>query len=67
MKIDVNALPAAAQYKLICSTVIPRPIALVTTWSEQGGDNAAPFSYFNALGEDPRSLGLGIVLRRDAE
>jgi flavin reductase (DIM6/NTAB) family NADH-FMN oxidoreductase RutF len=67
LRIDVNALPAAAQYKLICSTVIPRPIALVTTWSEQGGDNAAPFSYFNAMGEDPPILVLGIELRRDAE
>lgn len=67
MRIDVNALPAAAQYKLICSTVIPRPIALVTSWSEQGGDNAAPFSYFNAMGEDPPILVLGIELRRDGQ
>ena len=50
MRIDINALPVAAQYKLISSTVIPRPIALVTTWSDTEGDNAAPYSYFNAMG-----------------
>ena len=67
MRIDVNALPAAAQYKLICSTVIPRPIALVTSWSEQGGDNAAPFSYFNAMGEDPPILMISINRLKDGQ
>jgi flavin reductase (DIM6/NTAB) family NADH-FMN oxidoreductase RutF len=65
MQIDINALPPADQYKLLSSTVVPRPIALVTTWSEAGGDNAAPFSFFNAMGEDPAVLVLGLENRRD--
>jgi flavin reductase (DIM6/NTAB) family NADH-FMN oxidoreductase RutF len=65
MKIDINALPPADQYKLLCATIVPRPIALVTTWSEAGGDNAAPFSFFNVMGEDPPVLVLGLENRRD--
>ncbi len=67
LRIDINALPVAAQYKLICSTVIPRPIALVTTWSPSDGHNAAPFSYFNAMGENPPIMVLGIEHRPDSE
>jgi flavin reductase (DIM6/NTAB) family NADH-FMN oxidoreductase RutF len=33
--------------------VVPRPIALITSISEDGRVNAAPFSYFNALGSNP--------------
>ena len=31
----------------IASTVVLRPIALITTHSETTGDHAAPFSFFN--------------------
>lgn len=64
MKIDINSLPPADQYKLLSSTIVPRPIALVTTWSEQGGDNAAPFSFFNVMGENPPVLVLGLETKR---
>lgn len=64
MKIDINALPPADQYKLLSSTIVPRPIALVTTWSEKGGDNAAPFSFFNVMGENPPVLVLGLETKR---
>lgn len=65
MKIDINALSPADQYKLLVATIVPRPIALVTTWSQAGGDNAAPFSFFNVMGEDPPVLVLGLENRRD--
>lgn len=64
MKIDINALPPAEQYKLLSSTIVPRPIALVSTWSEKGGDNAAPFSFFNVMGENPPVLVLGLETKR---
>lgn len=57
---DMQALPPAAQYKLLSSTVVPRPIALVTTRSTEGHVNAAPYSFFNALGEDPPVVALGL-------
>jgi flavin reductase (DIM6/NTAB) family NADH-FMN oxidoreductase RutF len=65
MQIDINALPPATQYKLLSSTIVPRPIALVSTWSEAGGDNAAPFSFFNVMGENPPVLVLGLETKRD--
>ncbi len=40
-------------HKLLLSGVSPRPIALVSTISEEGKDNLAPFSYFNAFGANP--------------
>ena len=43
------------QYKLMVGTVTPRPIALVTTLG-RNGPNAAPFSFFNAVGSDPAML-----------
>ena len=50
---DMRTLGARERYNLITGTVVPRPIALVTTVSEDGTVNAAPFSFFNALGSNP--------------
>lgn len=52
---DPSTLDFTEQYKLLGGTVIPRPIALVTT-SGPHGVNAAPFSYFNAVGQLPPML-----------
>ena len=52
---DAAALDAQTQYKLLIGSVTPRPIALVTTLGVQG-PNAAPFSFFNAIGSDPAML-----------
>ncbi len=40
-------------HNLLLSGVSPRPIALVSTVSEDGIDNLAPFSFFNAFGANP--------------
>jgi flavin reductase (DIM6/NTAB) family NADH-FMN oxidoreductase RutF len=53
MKIEIDDLLPAQQYKLLSATIVPRPIALVTTLSAAGRVNAAPFSFFNVMGEDP--------------
>ncbi|MEY4138849.1 MAG: hypothetical protein RLZZ371_1031 [Pseudomonadota bacterium] len=42
------------------SVVVPRPIALVTSVNEAGVVNAAPFSFFNLMGDDPPILILSI-------
>lgn len=51
------------RYKLLCATVMPRPIALVTTVDEAGIVNAAPFSFFNVFSEDPALVVLGLQHR----
>ncbi len=53
MDIDFSTLTEYQRYKLMASLIVPRPIALVTTLSETGVVNAAPFSMFNMLGEEP--------------
>jgi len=47
-------------YKLLIGTVIPRPIAFVTTQSEDGILNGAPFSYFNIVSSNPPMVSLSI-------
>lgn len=53
MTFDPNQLENTAVYKLLTGSVIPRPIAWVSTKDENGINNLAPFSYFNILGDDP--------------
>ena len=53
MDIDFAQLTEYQRYKLMASLIVPRPIALVTTLGETGVVNAAPFSMFNMLGEEP--------------
>jgi flavin reductase (DIM6/NTAB) family NADH-FMN oxidoreductase RutF len=57
---DFRELSARERYKLLIGTVVPRPIALVTTIDPSGRVNAAPFSFFNCLSADPPILALGI-------
>ncbi|MEW9616473.1 flavin reductase family protein [Shinella sp. S4-D37] len=57
---DFTELTARERYKLMIGTIIPRPIALVTTVDEHGGYNAAPFSFFNCLSADPPILAIGV-------
>jgi flavin reductase (DIM6/NTAB) family NADH-FMN oxidoreductase RutF len=60
MHFDLAQLPATDAYKLLVSTVVPRPIALVTTVDGGGRVNAAPFSFFNAVSSVPPVVVLGI-------
>ncbi len=53
MEIDFGAITEYQRYKLMASLIVPRPIALVTTLGPDGTANAAPFSMFNMLGEEP--------------
>jgi len=47
MLFDMETLSAQDRYKVLTATVTPRPIAWVTTLSEGGVVNAAPYSFFN--------------------
>jgi flavin reductase (DIM6/NTAB) family NADH-FMN oxidoreductase RutF len=64
---DFTAIDAKQRYKLLGAAVTPRPIAWVSTLGEHGELNAAPFSFFNALGEDPPVLGFSILHRSDTD
>ena len=60
MHFDLAKMPTQDGYKLMISTVVPRPIALATTVNLRGEVNAAPFSFFNAVSSDPPVVVLGI-------
>ena len=65
MHVDFATLTAYQRYKLMASLIVPRPIALVTTLNAEGVVNAAPFSMFNMLGEDPPILMISINKLQD--
>ncbi|ANU26998.1 flavin reductase family protein [Planococcus versutus] len=47
-------------YKLLIGSIIPRPIAFITTQSESGVVNGAPFSYFNIVSSNPPMVSVAI-------
>jgi flavin reductase (DIM6/NTAB) family NADH-FMN oxidoreductase RutF len=53
MDLDLASLPRLERYKLLIGLVIPRPIAWISTWNENGVANCAPFSFFNVISEEP--------------
>lgn len=56
IELDPKALTIPERYKLLIGTVVPRPIALVSTRSSEGQLNLAPFSYFNVVCTDPPTI-----------
>ena len=60
MEFDLGAIGAELRYKLLCSSVGPRPITLVTTLGLDGVRNAAPMSFFDAFTQTPPLLILGL-------
>ncbi len=65
MRIDVSNTDVVAVYQMLVGLVTPRPIAWVTTISEQGVVNLAPFSFFNAFGANPPVVVFSPTLKRD--
>ena len=55
------------RYKLLCATIVPRPIALVTSVGSDGVVNAAPFSFFNVFSEEPPLIVLGLQHKPSAD
>jgi flavin reductase (DIM6/NTAB) family NADH-FMN oxidoreductase RutF len=62
---DFARLGPRERYKLLIGTVIPRPIALITTVSPEGAANAGAFSFFNILTHDPAIMAVGIEYKPD--
>jgi flavin reductase (DIM6/NTAB) family NADH-FMN oxidoreductase RutF len=60
MLFDFGETASRDIYKLLVSTIGPRPIAWVTTQDTDGTVNAAPFSFFNAMSGDPPIIAFGI-------
>ena len=61
---DAGQLSVKQAYALLTSTVVPRPIAWISTTNAAGHINLAPFSYFQALCSDPPMLTVSITAGR---
>ena len=64
---DLGVMAKLDVYKLLASTVMPRPIAWVVSRDLEGVMNAAPFSFFNVMSSDPPILGISFAAASDRE
>ncbi|MEH7125835.1 flavin reductase family protein [Bacillus sp. JJ1503] len=71
MEFDPSKLGNKEVYKLLTGAVVPRPIAWVSTTSEEGELNLAPFSFFTVASRNPPmlciSIGPGVGEREGTE
>jgi flavin reductase (DIM6/NTAB) family NADH-FMN oxidoreductase RutF len=58
MELDLTGPLREDAYMILSGLITPRPIALTTTVDLDGRVNAAPFSFFNMLGDSPPIVGL---------
>lgn len=65
MDFELSRLDTGLCYKLLSSLVLPRPIALLSTVGKNGVINAAPYSFFNLMGDDPPILIVSLECRAD--
>ena len=59
-KIKAETLSDMQNYKLLSGSIIPRPIAFVTTQNLKGDINAAPFSFFNVVNHTPPMIAIAV-------
>ena len=65
MHLDFTALPHREAYAWMIATILPRPIAWVSTISADGKTNLAPFSFFQGVCSNPPTLMFVPVNQRD--
>ena len=58
--LDPKTLSDLENYKFLIGSVIPRPIAFVTTLSKTNVLNAAPFSFFNIVTSNPPLISVSV-------
>ena len=61
--IRTDGLNRAQMYQLLIGSVVPRPIAWITSRSESGVINLAPFSAFTWVCHEPPMIGFAITRR----
>lgn len=59
MHFDFSKIPHDQAYKLIVSSVLPRPVAWVVSQDREGVLNAAPYSFFNVFSDNPPVVAIG--------
>lgn len=52
-----------ANYKFLIGSILPRPIAVISTLNLDGSNNLAPFSFFTAVSATPMIIGFSPLIR----
>ena len=65
MHVDLSTLSKASVYATMTQTIVPRPVAWITSLGADGVLNLAPYSYFNAMASDPPLIVVSLGLRPD--
>lgn len=63
ISIDTQDAAFSDNYKLLIGSILPRPIALVSTINEDGSNNIAPFSFFTAISASPMIVAFSPLIR----
>lgn len=64
LSIDPSSNTERENYKLLIGSIIPRPIAFVTSVSKSGVVNGAPLSYFNIVSPNPPMISVSVQRSR---
>lgn len=65
--LEADALRTRDRHHLMTSTIVPRPIAWVTSKGPEGRLNLAPFSFFNGVSAKPPLVSISVSRRRGGE
>ncbi len=63
--LDPKIIGTKAAYQLLIGSIVPRPIAMVSTQSSQGIGNLAPFSFFNGVSSNPPAIMISVARNSD--
>lgn len=63
MHIDPRSISSQDTYKLMVGSVVPRPIAWISSQARDGTLNLAPFSFFIAVSPDPPTIAIAVGFR----
>jgi len=67
IEVRTSELKPTDIYKLMIGSIIPRPIAWVSTQNKNGVGNCAPFSFFNGVSSHPPCLSISITRNSKGE
>jgi flavin reductase (DIM6/NTAB) family NADH-FMN oxidoreductase RutF len=67
ISVAFDDLKRSEKYFMLVSTVLPRPIAIVSTLNDGGTDNLASFSYFNVVSSEPPCLMFSITSKKSGK
>lgn len=62
--INPNDLTERENYKFLIGSIVPRPIAFVTSVNEDGVVNGAPFSFFNIVSSNPPLISVSVQRKK---